>query len=428
MIHRKRFPLGAIMCALAFSGPVMVSGQTPSQPDPGPRIVRRPADVLERSLTNRVEPKYPPLAQQAHVTGEVQLEVVVDDLGKVMFARVLSGHPLLKDAALAAVREWTFAPTLFQGVPVKVLSTLSVSFHLDGNPADDAVSDSSVQRGHRESTINEAKEAVKKEPDSVEAKLELAERYADAQKYEDAIGTLNEALRLKPDDREVLESLASIYQDLGRYDDEMLIYKKMLATSPNPLADMERLASKLAQRKRFEEAAEMERRVVEMKPEDPISRLNLGWYLTGAGKYEAAVNEYKRALSLRTNYGLAYHNLGAALYRLRRYEEALDAYEQALRVTPPYDKSAAVFSSLGSTLLMLGRPADAMDAANRVLELEPGMATAYAILGRAYHDLGRFLEFFKRLSSDVAVVRELLDLEHAPVGRRTRSGARPAGS
>lgn len=62
------------------------------------------------TATRRPAPEYPPLAKAARISGRVDVEVVVDTGGNVKSARAISGHPLLKDAAVACAREWKFSP------------------------------------------------------------------------------------------------------------------------------------------------------------------------------------------------------------------------------------------------------------------------------------------------------------------------------
>ena len=69
------------------------------KPEP-PKIVRKSGGVLQGSATRSVTPTYPPLARAARVSGSVVVEVTVDEAGNVMSARAVSGHPLLKDAAV----------------------------------------------------------------------------------------------------------------------------------------------------------------------------------------------------------------------------------------------------------------------------------------------------------------------------------------
>jgi protein TonB len=77
-----------------------------------------------------VKPVYPPIAQSARVQGIVIIEATIGPDGKVRDAKVLRGQPLLNDAALAAVRQWEYTPTLLNGVPVPVIMTVTVTFTL----------------------------------------------------------------------------------------------------------------------------------------------------------------------------------------------------------------------------------------------------------------------------------------------------------
>ena len=77
-----------------------------------------------------VRPQYPPEAQQAKVTGIVIIEARVGGDGSVEDAKVLRSVPMLDEAALEAVRQWKFTPTLLNGVPVPVIMTVTVNFTL----------------------------------------------------------------------------------------------------------------------------------------------------------------------------------------------------------------------------------------------------------------------------------------------------------
>lgn len=77
-----------------------------------------------------VNPVYPPIAQSARVQGVVIVEARLEGDGSVGAARVLRSIPLLDEAALDAVRQWRFTPTLMNGVPTPVIMTLTVNFVL----------------------------------------------------------------------------------------------------------------------------------------------------------------------------------------------------------------------------------------------------------------------------------------------------------
>lgn len=96
----------------------------------GPQRLRIGAGVLEKKLIHRVEPQYPPVAQQARVQGTVRLDVLIGTDGTVREIQVVSGHPLLVPAALEAVRQWRYAPVLVNNQPAEVLSQVEVPFSL----------------------------------------------------------------------------------------------------------------------------------------------------------------------------------------------------------------------------------------------------------------------------------------------------------
>jgi protein TonB len=103
----------------------------PPPPQTQPRIqVVRSGGVIQGTAIRRVNPVYPPLARAARVSGVVVVEVVVDQAGTVTSARALSGHALLREAAVAAAMQWKWNPTLLSGVPVQVVGTITFNFTL----------------------------------------------------------------------------------------------------------------------------------------------------------------------------------------------------------------------------------------------------------------------------------------------------------
>lgn len=106
-----------------FEKPSLVSpsGVTP---------VRVGGNVNPPQKTKNVTPIYPEVAKSARVQGVVILEALIDEQGRVADARILRSIPLLDQAAIDAVREWEFSPTLLNGVPVPILMTVTVQFAL----------------------------------------------------------------------------------------------------------------------------------------------------------------------------------------------------------------------------------------------------------------------------------------------------------
>jgi TonB family protein len=97
--------------AKAMMAPVRIGGQ-----------IRAPKKIKD------VKPVYPAIAQSARVAGAVTIEATIGADGKVIDAKVVRSIPLLDQAALDAVRQWEYTPTLLNGVPVPVLVTVTINF------------------------------------------------------------------------------------------------------------------------------------------------------------------------------------------------------------------------------------------------------------------------------------------------------------
>ena len=102
-----------------------VPGGTPATPT-GP--VRVGSGIKAPERLKYVEPVYPAMARTAKIQGLVMIDATIGKDGKVTQAKVIQSVPLLDEAALAAVKQWVYAPTLIGDVPVEVVMTVTVSF------------------------------------------------------------------------------------------------------------------------------------------------------------------------------------------------------------------------------------------------------------------------------------------------------------
>ena len=102
----------------------------PPAPSDTPTIVRIGAGGADGMLVSRVEPVFPPLALQARIQGVVILNVDIANDGSVQAVKVVTGHPLLVQAAIDAVKQWQYKPYLLNGEPVEVSTRVSVPFTL----------------------------------------------------------------------------------------------------------------------------------------------------------------------------------------------------------------------------------------------------------------------------------------------------------
>ncbi len=120
---------------LLLYGSAGPAGQAALPPPPaGPRApvkaVRVGGGVAEANLLHKVQPVYPPLARSARVQGTVEFTAVISKEGRIENLQLLRGHPLLVNAAREAILQWQYRPTMLNGEPVEVVTTITVNFTL----------------------------------------------------------------------------------------------------------------------------------------------------------------------------------------------------------------------------------------------------------------------------------------------------------
>jgi periplasmic protein TonB len=104
----------------------------PSPPSNTAKRIKLGGQVQAAKVISQPSPIYPALARQARIQGNVILHAVLDQNGRVSELHVISGHPLLVQAALDAVKQWRYQPTLLNNEPVEVDTTITVTFVLGG--------------------------------------------------------------------------------------------------------------------------------------------------------------------------------------------------------------------------------------------------------------------------------------------------------
>lgn len=114
-----------------IAGPAKVEvADAPPPPPPKPTPPKAPISggVLNGKAVRLVQPPYPAIARSAHASGQVRVQIVIDENGNVISAAPVSGHPLLQGAAVAAARASKFTPTKLSGMPVKVSGVIIYNF------------------------------------------------------------------------------------------------------------------------------------------------------------------------------------------------------------------------------------------------------------------------------------------------------------
>jgi len=93
----------------------------------------RQSSMLEGSLIRKVQPVYPPLARSARIQGSVVLAAVISKDGSMEGLKLISGHPMLVQAAVQAVSQWRYRPYVLNGEAIEVETQITVNFILGGN-------------------------------------------------------------------------------------------------------------------------------------------------------------------------------------------------------------------------------------------------------------------------------------------------------
>jgi len=121
--------LGGIIGGLPAAAPPPPPKAAPPPPKPtGPMKIG--GNVVAANLINPVKPVYPPLAKMARQQGTVKFEAMISKEGTIEDLKLISGPPLLVQAAMDAVKQWRYKPTVLNGEPVEVQTTIDVNFSL----------------------------------------------------------------------------------------------------------------------------------------------------------------------------------------------------------------------------------------------------------------------------------------------------------
>ncbi len=115
------------------SGATGGGGDGEAAPPPPPPVKKAPpkqisGGVLNGKATSLPKPPYPPAARAVRASGAVTVQVLIDESGHVVSASAVSGHPLLRAAAVQAARGARFSPTQLSGQPVKVSGVITYNF------------------------------------------------------------------------------------------------------------------------------------------------------------------------------------------------------------------------------------------------------------------------------------------------------------
>lgn len=116
--------------AVMIASVLLVGGAEAQQAVPSGTRLRVASDLQQAKLVSTAMPVYPVLAKRGRIEGTVRLTATIDKEGKVEKIETVSGHPILEQSAVEAVKKWRYKPTTLNGENVEVVTTIDVVFKL----------------------------------------------------------------------------------------------------------------------------------------------------------------------------------------------------------------------------------------------------------------------------------------------------------
>jgi protein TonB len=122
--------MGGVLGGIVGAVPTAAPPPPPVEKPRTPQRIRVGGNVQAANLIRKVIPVYPALAKQARIQGTVKFQAIIGKDGTIQNLQLVSGHPLLVASAQQAVSQWVYRPTLLNGEPVEVVTTIDVNFTL----------------------------------------------------------------------------------------------------------------------------------------------------------------------------------------------------------------------------------------------------------------------------------------------------------
>lgn len=323
--YSKPISIAVLLCILFFIPPARSQSYQQQNREAKPKIIRRSGRALEGKAVKRVEPIYPPLARAAKISGSVVVKVQVNVEGNVESAQAISGHPLLKDAAVEAAKQWKFTPIkLSRPMVVKVIGNLVFNFTLKRQKPGDETGE------FREKSIAELEKQIKAKPDSDAAHFELGLAYLKDKQGEAAITEFKEVIRINPNYEGVYYQLGVSYWQASKPVEAQEALMKSLQLQPDYYdkgAVYFGLGMLHFKAERYEEAISNFKESLKSEPSIIDTHLGLGIAYTMIMNFKEAIASLNRVLELVPSHVEAHYWLGKAHFYTGDKTAALKEYE-----------------------------------------------------------------------------------------------------
>ena len=250
----------------------------------------------------------------------------------------------------------------------------------------------------------EAREAfeviIRQRPNLAEAHYNLAGVLKDQGQLDGAVAELETALRLKPALFEAHLALANLRRDRGLFEAAVAGYFTALGYQPQSFDALNNLATTLRAMGRLDEAGAFCQRAVEVGPTYAEAHSNLGLIRHEQRRIDEAIVCYRQAIRLQPETFEVHNALGVALKDLGDQQGAADCFRRALQLSPQF---AVARSNLGEVYRALGNDAEAIACYEEALRIDPNFVEAHNGLGAALHAQGRTAEALAAIEHAIAL-------------------------
>jgi tetratricopeptide (TPR) repeat protein len=216
--------------------------------------------------------------------------------------------------------------------------------------------------------LQEYKEAIRLNPNYVDAHTNLGVTYAAQGKLDDAMIECKEAIRIDSNNEGAHIHLAIIYKDKGKVDDAIREYQQVLSINPNFAQIHHELGIQYIKQGKLDAAMVELRETLRLDPNHSDAHHNIGVIHANKGKFDEAMTEFKEAIRINPNHAHAHCSLGRMYIQHRKYDEVARENKEAIRIDPNY---AEAHYLLGIAYHYLGKDNDTIKEHQEVLRLEP---------------------------------------------------------
>ena len=255
------------------------------------------------------------------------------------------------------------------------------------------MTESLSEQGRFDEAIWHNSQAVKIEPDYVEALNGLAVALDKAGRTDEAIVYLKRALDLNPGLAQARNNLGYALVAKGQFAEAVKHYELALKTLEEPVIHRN-LAFALLMLGRYEQAEKEYRIVIQYEPDAPHIHNWFGAALFKQGKTDEAVRHFAQAIQIKTNFLPAYDNLGVARESQGKLDEAIDSFRKALAIEPNLERH----TNLARALRANSDHEEAAQQYRQVIRIDPNDASAHNALGEILGGLDNFDEAIQHFS------------------------------